>query len=92
MMKFGWFGLVRDAETGRVLFKYEFPDEGYADGIKLVVAWGKPVGTAFGTNVEIYFCGPTAWLLWYPVFDVKELAARIAEQHAAAHAQEGGGG
>lgn len=61
-----WFGLVRNIHTGKVIFRYLFPDRLYADGIKLCMAYGLPIGDAFGTHVEVWLCAERGCVRFYP--------------------------
>jgi hypothetical protein len=79
-MSISWFGMVRKEDTGEVLFRYLFEESAYADGLKLCQAYGKPLGSAFNTNVEIWLCTPTACIRWYPfVGNVAAFQALIKE-------------
>jgi hypothetical protein len=79
--KVSWFGLIRDDATGRVVFRYLFPDSHFADGIKMITAWGKPVGTMFGTSVEVWICGPTACVQWYPGPGNNDVLMQLCSEH-----------
>jgi hypothetical protein len=80
-MNVSWIGLVRQEDTGEVIFRFDFPDEEYADGMKLCVAYGKPIGSAFNTTVEIWICTPTACIRWFPFMGVVANLQALLKEH-----------
>lgn len=80
-----WHGLIvtnTDGVVGPVLFKFHMGTEPGPDGLALAQAFGQPIGTAFGNSAEIWLCGPTLCLRWYPLYsaDLPELE-RMLRKH-----------
>ncbi len=61
--------LIRDDATGRTLFWHRTE---LADPAEAVLLWGKPVGTAFGTALEIWTVFHDRAMRFYPRFATDE--------------------
>lgn len=67
---------IKDDATGRILYSGEVQ---VWDPTPVVAAWGKPVGTMFGTYLELWACGQKACARVYPNADPRGLNIVLAE-------------
>lgn len=67
---------IRSAETNRVLFQRV---RDTWDATPVVREWGAPVGTMWGTYLEIWAMGLTACARIYPNCDPRGLSVVLAE-------------
>lgn len=58
--------LVRDQATGKVLFRHRHK---FTDPDSVYEVWGQPIGSAFGTYLEIWVVTETRADLLFPLGD-----------------------